>query len=196
MARKRIDLRGKYYAIKDLMAYRNELAKEVNKNLRALEKAKKTQYAYRTAIRNIRQIRGGKKRRYEERKAFTKDQLPLLKLEIDELETYLEYKTATLEGTLKYEGQALSVIRERGLKVSDPQAFFDFLSSEIYNTLANRKIDSEILQDFWDRAHEEGLSTRQLSQILDKYQKGQVSVRDMYEKAGIDFLKNERGKYI
>lgn len=192
----RIDLRGKYYNLTELTQLRNELAKEVNKNLLALERAKKTQYAYNRAIRNIQDVRGGKKRRYETNKTYTSGELPLLKLEIDEMQQFLDYKTSTVEGATQYEENAVRAMRERGLKVSDPTEFFNFLSSEIYSYLASRKIDSEILQDFWDRAHEEGLSPHELNKLLDQYKKGTVSVKDMYEKAGIDFLKNDRGKYI
>ena len=191
--RKRIDLRGRYYSIQELTKLRNDLAKEVNRNLRELEKAKKTKYAYRTAIANIRQIRGGRYRRYEERKkGYTKDDLPRLKLEIDELETYLSYKTGSLEGYMDYEENVLERFRERGLKVSNPQSFFDFLSSETYRNLANRKIDSGVLQEFYDRALSKKMSITELNQLLDEYEKGEKSVKELYKEAGMRFLKRKR----
>lgn len=192
---KRIDLRGKFYNITELQDYRNMLAKEANVQLRALEKAGKTQYAYRTAKRNIKAVRGsGRYRRYEEKKdGYDRDSLPQLRWEIEELEHFLDSKTSTVQGSLDYEERMLNQARERGLKVKNAQEFWNFLSSETYKNLANKKIDSAMLQEFWDRASNRGYGTKRLYDALKEYQKGEVSLKELFQKHRIS-LKRRKAK--
>lgn len=190
MRKQRIDLRGKYYTIKELENYRNQLASQANKNLLELERAGYKQYAYSRAVQNIRLIEGGKKRRFKKKKSgYTRENLESLRTEIEAIEAFLDYKTGTVEGAREYEEKVTSAFRKKGYSLRNSKDFFSFLSSRLYDDLANRKIDSEILQEYYDRMTDEGYSDKQIRRKLQQYEKGNKSVKDLYEDAGLEFIK-------
>lgn len=195
--KQRIDLRGRYYNIKELEQYRNEIAREANRRLRELEQAGYKQYGYKRALSNIQMLSGKKrKRRFERSKSgYTKSTLEDLRREIEMIESFLDYKTGTVEGAREYEEKVVSSFRDKGLTVRDSSAFFGFLSSQLYKDLSNRKIASEILQEYFDRMSDEGFSTSYINRQLKKYEKGNKSVKDLYEDAGLDFIKVDKSPF-
>lgn len=183
-------LKTDFQHIDDLMIERNKLAREANKRLYALEKAGYKNYVYKYTVTTIREIRGGKRRRFEAKKKYDKSfqSAVSLRSEIMIIQHFLDSKTSTVEGASAYEERVVESFKTRGLKVSNVKSFFNFLSSELYKSLANSKMDSEVLQDFFDKAVEKNLRPVDIYNKLRQYEKGDIGVKDLYKKSGLSFI--------
>lgn len=186
---KRFDIRGKGYTFADLQRIRDEMAEKVNRRLYDLERAGYKDYAYRVAVANIRRSRGGRRRRYEKKKKYARSELNQLRMELDELQMFLGYKTSSVEGAMEYENKVVNAFEARGIHIDDRQDFWNFLSSSLYNELANKLLPSEILQDFYTKTRAEGYKNQEVRRLLREFRRSSKGVKELYAEAGLPMFK-------
>ena len=189
MKRVDLDIRGSNYTRSELEQIRRKLSKRANQRLRELEKAGRAYYAYDSAI-NFTQRTRGRKRFNESSKSDKSDMS--LKEEIDTVIHFLNSKTSTLRGHKEVDKRIIQTFRNKGLTISDPQSFLDFLSSSTFQKISNNGIPSSFLQDFFDRAKEEEVSGEEIKESLKEFEDGIIdSIDELYQRVGMRFLEDD-----
>lgn len=177
-----IDLRGRFYTIEELEALRRKYAKRANQRLLRLERAGLNYYAYDRAMLYLERTR--KSKRFSESRGFKGNKQALLR-ELDSLTTFLNSRTSTVSGQRSIEREKIRTFENKGYNVGDPRQFFNFLSSFAYKSLANSKIPSEMLIEFFTKSRDSEKSLGQIYGELEKFKRGAVS--------GVDTLFNNFG---
>lgn len=113
-------------------------AKAANSRLRRLEKTGNTQYAYKSAMRNL----DNRKRFYENTKNKTMAQL---RYEYGVLRDFISRPTSTVQGIRNIQGQRYQTAVERGFKGS--QEDFEFKLEKYFTEDTERYFSSDIIYD-------------------------------------------------
>lgn len=177
-----IDLRGRFYTIEELESLRRKFAKRANQRLLRLERAGLDYYAYDRAALYLSRTRGT--HRFSESKTYKGSKQALLR-ELDALTTFLGSKTSTVAGQRSIERAKIRAFEQKGYHISNSRSFFNFLSSSVYKKLANSKIPSEILIEYYTKSADAEKSLGQIYTELEKFSRGAIS--------GVDTLFNNFG---
>ena len=119
-----------------LKTYAQKLARKANRQLNELERANKTQYAYKNAeVYNVKQQDRKKNRFYTGRNFANKKDI---KRHIDELEKFLSMETSNVKGYEKTINKRIETFRRKGVNIEkgNEKAFFDFLNSKEFEQLS------------------------------------------------------------
>lgn len=179
-----IDLRGRFYTINELESMRRKYAKRANQRLLRLERAGMDYYAYDRAMLYLERTRG--KNRFSESKKYQGSKQGLLR-ELDALTTFLGSKSSTVKGQKEIQKARTETFRAKGYSIEqNERLFYNFLSSSAYKKLANSRIPSDILIEFYTKARDAGKSLGEIYTELDKFAKGAISGVDaLFKKFGI-----------
>lgn len=170
----------------ELNTERLRLARIANRRLRALEAAGRDYWAYDRAVNYTQRSRGSN--RYSQKKEWN-GSIEGLKQELEELISFLNSKTSTVSGSKSVENQIITKHKSKGRVLSDPQAYFNFLQSDMYKKLANKYISSEKLQDYFDRRVEDGDTQEEIDNALQDFLNDEIhDVSELFEDAGYSLL--------
>ena len=170
----------------ELNTERLRLARIANRRLRALEAAGRDYWAYDRATNYTQRSRGSN--RYSQKKEWN-GSIEGLKQELEELIAFLNSKTSTVSGSKAVENQIVTKHKLKGRSLSDPQAYFNFLQSDMYKKLANKYISSEKLQDYFDRRIEDGDAQEEIDSALQEFLDDEIhDVAELFESAGYSLI--------
>lgn len=108
-----------------------------------------------------------------------------LQREIVVLQGFLNAKTSSVAGQRRAEEKRVATFTSQGLgRIAKNKEFYDFLNSNSYNALkSSAGLQSEQIQDLYQRASDEGMSAQEIQEAFDEYvsQADRVSVKGLRE---------------
>ena len=170
-----------------------QLAKRANQRLVRLERAGKTQYAYKMAETYLKGM--GRKRFAETVNRINNLTRAQITGEINALIKFLTAKTSTLSGIKAVQNSAADRLRAMGYNVSNGD-FFAFLKSDEYKA-AVKKLPSDQIFDQLDEALYNGVTLDTIINDYQQYLVGEKSFQQIEkaEKTGAYMSKSKRKKY-
>lgn len=170
-----------------------QLAKRANQRLVRLERAGKTQYAYKMAETYLKGM--GRNRFAETVNRINNLTRAQITGEINALIKFLTAKTSTLSGIKAVQNSAVDRLRAMGYNVSNGD-FFAFLQSDEYKA-AVKKLPSDQIFEQLDEALYNGVSLDTIISDYRKYLEGKKSFQQIEksEKTGAYMAKSKRKKY-
>lgn len=122
-------------------------------------------------------LQGEGRTRFYTGKKYTDQQL---KTQLAVLEEFLSSKTSTLRGIKTAEGKRLETFRAKGIKISSPKSFFDFLSSQQFKALSKYVDSDQVVEDF-ALAADEGYTAKEIQAQYDMFLNSQLTFEQVAE---------------
>lgn len=168
-----------------LNSIRLRYARIANERLRRLEKAGRDFWAYDIAVNYTQKAYG--RNRFNQARQW-KGSMEGIINEIEELSKFLNMETSTLRGQKAVDRRIAKTFKQKGLKMSDPKAFFNFLNSAQYKNLANKGITSEQLQEFFDRSVDDQYELSEIYNAFEEFENSDMTVEELFNRHGYTTL--------
>lgn len=104
---------------------------------------------------------------------------------------FLSMKTSTVRGYKEVQNKQMQTLQRtfKQIDCSNVNAFSNFLSNISVTSLQRSKLGSEQTVDFWVKAHDSGLTSKEIEQLFEEYQGGDIkTIDELYDKFGGDFI--------
>ena len=168
-----------------LNSIRLRYARIANERLRRLEKAGRAFWAYDVAVNYTQKAYG--KNRFNQARRW-KGSMEGIINEIEKLSQFLNMETSTLRGQRAVDKRIAKTFKQKGLKMNDPKAFFNFLNSAQYKNLANKGITSEQLQEFFDRSVDDQYELSEIYNAFEEFENSDMTVEELFNRHGYTTL--------
>lgn len=168
-----------------LNSIRLRYARVANERLRNLEKAGRDFWAYDVAVDYTQKAYG--RNRFNQAKQWMGTMEGIIS-EIQELSKFLNMETSTVRGQHAVDKRITKTFQQKGLKMSDPKAFFNFLNSAQYKNLANKGITSEQLQEFFDRSVDDQYEITEIYNAFEEFENSGMTVEELFNRHGYTTL--------
>lgn len=169
----------------ELEALYKNMARTANQRLARLEKADRAFWAYDKATLFTQRAYG--RNRFLSNPSEMTDK-GLIRV-LEELRTFLGSQTSTVSGSKSVDRKIIKAFEKKGIKIGDKKEFFNFLQSAQFKKLANKKLSSSVLIDYYVRSKEQGDSLEEIIDELEEFRTGEVKGADeLFERKGMSIL--------
>lgn len=175
------DVYGNQYSTAQLQEIRRKLAKRANYSLRDLARNSspitgEVYNSYGAAVDALDYLKARNRRYFSESLTLTENRT-VLKAEIQRLQYFLTRPSHTVKGQREIEQKRIATFEKKGIHFASSKEFYQFLSSETFQSLRKLQYSSEQLIEDYERAREQGMTNDQvmekLSNALDAFRKGE-----------------------
>lgn len=193
------DVYGNKYSTVQLQEIRRKLAKRANNSLRDLARNSspitgEAYNSYGAAVDALDYLKARNRRYFSESLALTENRT-VLKAEIQRLQYFLTRPSHTVKGQREIEQKRIETFEKKGIHFASSKEFYQFLSSETFQSLRKLQYSSEQLIEDYERAREQGMTNDQVmekfSNALDAFRKGEkVTQKNLWKHLGISPFDN------
>ena len=193
------DVYGNQYSTAQLQEIRRKLAKRANNSLRDLARNSspitgEVYNSYGAAVDALDYLKARNRRYFSESLTLTENRT-VLKAEIQRLQYFLTRPSHTVKGQREIEQKRIATFEKKGIHFASSKEFYQFLSSETFQSLRKLQYSSEQLIEDYERAREQGMTNDQvmekLSNSLDAFRKGEkVTQKNLWKHLGISPFDN------
>lgn len=179
------DVYGNQYSTAQLQEIRRKLAKRANYSLRDLARNSspitgEVYNSYGAAVDALDYLKARNRRYFSESLTLTENRT-VLKAEIQRLQYFLTRPSHTVKGQREIEQKRIATFEKKGIHFASSKEFYQFLSSETFQSLRKLQYSSEQLIEDYERGREQGMTNDQvmekLSNALDAFRKGEKVTR-------------------
>jgi len=165
---------------KEILYASKEASRQANKQLKQLEKAGLTKFAYEVADHYNKET-GRPKNRFYTGGKFNNDKD--IKVHIQNVTHFLNSKTATHEGYKQIAIDRLDRFREKGIDIpkGKEKEFYDFLSSEQFKNLGKYADSNQIIETFVD-ARNAGIDAEMINREFIEFMNSDMTFDEVQEK--------------
>lgn len=193
------DVYGNQYSTAQLQEIRRKLAKRANYSLRDLARNSspitgEVYNSYGAAVDALDYLKARNRRYFSESLTLTENRT-VLKAEIQRLQYFLTRPSHTVKGQREIEQKRIATFEKKGIHFASSKEFYQFLSSETFQSLRKLQYSSEQLIEDYERAREQGMTNDQvlekLSNALDAFRKGEkVTQKNLWKHLDISPFDN------
>lgn len=193
------DVYGNQYSTAQLQEIRRKLAKRANYSLRDLARNSspitgEVYNSYGAAVDALDYLKARNRRYFSESLTLTENRT-VLKAEIQRLQYFLTRPSHTVKGQREIEQKRIATFEKKGIHFASSKEFYQFLSSEVFQSLRKLQYSSEQLIEDYERAREQGMTNEQvmekLSNALDAFRKGEkVTQKNLWKHLDISPFDN------
>ena len=193
------DVYGNQYSTAQLQEIRLKLAKRANNSLRDLARNSspitgEVYNSYGAAVDALDYLKARNRRYFSESLTLTENRT-VLKAEIQRLQYFLTRPSHTVKGQREIEQKRIATFEKKGIHFASSKEFYQFLSSETFQSLRKLQYSSEQLIEDYERAREQGMTNDQvmekLSNALDAFRKGEkVTQKNLWKHLDISPFDN------
>lgn len=193
------DVYGNQYSTAQLQEIRRKLAKRANYSLRDLARNSspitgEVYNSYGAAVDALDYLKARNRRYFSESLTLTENRT-VLKAEIQRLQYFLTRPSHTVKGQREIEQKRIATFEKKGIHFASSKEFYQFLSSETFQSLRKSQYSSEQLIEDYERAREQGTTNDQvmekLSNALDAFRKGEkVTQKNLWKHLDISPFDN------
>lgn len=193
------DVYGNQYSTAQLQEIRRKLAKRANYSLRDLARNSspitgEVYNSYGAAVDALDYLKARNRRYFSESLTLTESRT-VLKAEIQRLQYFLTRPSHTVKGQREIEQKRIATFEKKGIHFASSKEFYQFLSSETFQSLRKLQYSSEQLIEDYERAREQGMTNDQvmekLSNALDAFRKGEkVTQKNLWKHLDISPFDN------
>lgn len=193
------DVYGNQYSTAQLQEIRRKLAKRANYSLRDLARNSspitgEVYNSYGAAVDALDYLKARNRRYFSESLTLTENRT-VLKAEIQRLQYFLTRPSHTVKGQREIEQKRIAAFEKKGIHFASSKEFYQFLSSETFQSLRKSQYSSEQLIEDYERAREQGTTNDQvmekLSNALDAFRKGEkVTQKNLWKHLDISPFDN------
>lgn len=193
------DVYGNQYSTAQLQEIRRKLAKRANYSLRDLARNSspitgEVYNSYGAAVDALDYLKARNRRYFSESLTLTENRT-VLKAEIQRLQYFLTRPSHTVKGQREIEQKRIATFEKKGIHFASSKEFYQFLSSEAFQSLRKLQYSSEQLIEDYERAREQGMTNDQvmakLSNALDAFRKGEkVTQKNLWKHLDISPFDN------
>lgn len=193
------DVYGNQYSTAQLQEIRRKLAKRANNSLRDLARNSspitgEVYNSYGAAVDALDYLKARNRRYFSESLTLTENRT-VLKAEIQRLQYFLTRPSHTVKGQREIEQKRIATFEKKGIHFASSKEFYQFLSSEAFQSLRKLQYSSEQLIEDYERAREQGMTNDQvmekLSNALDAFRKGEkVTQKNLWKHLDISPFDN------
>lgn len=193
------DVYGNQYSTAQLQEIRRKLAKRANYSLRDLARNSspitgEVYNSYGAAVDALDYLKARNRRYFSESLTLTENRT-VLKAEIQRLQYFLTRPSHTVKGQREIEQKRIATFEKKGIHFASSKEFYQFLSSETFQSLRKLQYSSEQLIEDYERAREQGMTNDQvmekLSNALDAFRKGKkVTQKNLWKHLDISPFDN------
>jgi hypothetical protein len=193
------DVYGNQYSTAQLQEIRCKLAKRANYSLRDLARNSspitgEVYNSYGAAVDALDYLKARNRRYFSESLTLTENRT-VLKAEIQRLQYFLTRPSHTVKGQREIEQKRIATFEKKGIHFASSKEFYQFLSSETFQSLRKLQYSSEQLIEDYERAREQGMTNDQvmgkLSNALDAFRKGEkVTQKNLWKHLDISPFDN------
>lgn len=160
-----------------------EASKQANRQLKELEKAKLTKFAYEVADQ-YNEASGRNKNRFYTGGKFKNEKN--LNIHIQNVAHFLNSKTATPEGYEQINNERLEAFRRKGVAIPQgkEKEFYDFLSSEQFRNLGKYADSNQIIETFVD-ARNANIDVDMISREFQDFMNTDMTFDEVQEKLNV-----------
>ena len=171
----------------ELEALYREMSRRANARLRRLEKADRAFWAYDKAT-IFTQRAYGSNRFPTPRRIGSESDKGLIRV-LEEVQTFLSSKSSTVSGSKSIDRKILNTFKRKGVDIKDSKEFFNFLQSEQFKKLSNKKISSSFIIDYYTRSSNEGKTNDEIADELEKFRQGEIKgVDELFKRGGFSIF--------
>ena len=171
----------------ELEALYREMSRRANARLRRLEKADRAFWAYDKAT-IFTQRAYGSNRFPSLRRVGSESDKGLIRV-LEEVQTFLSSKSSTVSGSKSIDRKILNTFKRKGVDIKDSKEFFNFLQSEQFKKLSNKKISSSFIIDYYTRSSNEGKTNEEIVEELEKFRQGEIKgVDELFKRGGFSIF--------
>lgn len=193
------DVYGNQYSTAQLQEIRRKLAKRANHSLRDLARNSspitgEVYNSYGAAVDALDYLKARNRRYFSESLTLTENRT-VLKAEIQRLQYFLTRPSHTVKGQREIEQKRIEAFEKKGIHFASSKEFYQFLSSDVFQSLRKLQYSSEQLIEDYERTREQCMTNDQvmekLSNALDAFRKGEkVTQKNMWKHLGISPFDN------
>lgn len=193
------DVYGNQYSTAQLQEIRRKLAKRANYSLRDLSRNSspitgEVYNSYGAAVDALDYLKARNRRYFSESLTLTENRT-VLKAEIQRLQYFLTRPSHTVKGQREIEQKRIATFEKKGIHFASSKEFYQFLSSETFQSLHKLQYSSEQVIEDYERAREQGMTNDQvmgkLSNALDAFRKGEkVTQKNLWKHLDISPFDN------
>jgi hypothetical protein len=193
------DVYGNQYSTAQLQEIRRKLAKRANNSLRDLARNSspitgEVYNSYGAAVDALDYLKARNRRYFSESLTLTENRT-VLKAEIQRLQYFLTRPSHTVKGQREIEQKRIETFEKKGIHFANSKEFYQFFSSETFQSLCKLQYSSEQLIEDYERAREQGMTNDQvmekLSNALDTFRKGEkVTQKNLWKHLDISPFDN------
>ncbi len=193
------DVYGNQYSTAQLQEIRRKLAKRANYSLRDLARNSspitgEVYNSYGAAVDALDYLKARNRRYFSESLTLTENRT-VLKAEIQRLQYFLTRPSHTVKGQREIEQKRIATFEKKGIHFASSKEFYQFLSSETFQSLRKLQYSSEQLIEDYERAREQSMTNDQvmekLSNALDAFRKGEkVTQKNLWKHLDISPFDN------
>lgn len=193
------DVYGNQYSTAQLQEIRHKLAKRANYSLRDLARNSspitgEVYNSYGAAVDALDYLKARNRRYFSESLTLTENRT-VLKAEIQRLQYFLTRPSHTVKGQREIEQKRIATFEKKGIHFASSKEFYQFLSSEAFQSLRKLQYSSEQLIEDYERAREQGMTNdhvmEKLSNALDAFRKGEkVTQKNLWKHLDISPFDN------
>lgn len=193
------DVYGNQYSTAQLQEIRRKLAKRANYSLRDLARNSspitgEVYNSYGAAVDALDYLKARNRRYFSESLTLTENRT-VLKAEIQRLQYFLTRPSHTVKGQREIEQKRIATFEKKGIHFASSKEFYQFLSSETFQSLRKLQYSSEQLIEDYERTREQGMTNDQvmekLSNALDAFRKGEkVTQKNLWKHLDISPFDN------
>ena len=193
------DVYGNQYSTAQLQEIRRKLAKRANYSLRDLARNSspitgEVYNSYGAAVDALDYLKARNRRYFSESLTLTENRT-VLKAEIQRLQYFLTRPSHTVKGQREIEQKRIATFEKKGIHFASGKEFYQFLSSETFQSLRKLQYSSEQLIEDYERAREQGMTNdkvmEKLSNALDAFRKGEkVTQKNLWKHLDISPFDN------
>lgn len=171
----------------ELEALYREMSRRANARLRNLERADRAFWAYDKAT-IFTQRAYGSNRFPSLKKIGSESDKGLIRV-LEEVQTFLSSKSSTVSGSKSIDRKILNTFKRKGVDIKDSKEFFNFLQSEQFKKLSNKKISSSFIIDYYTRSSNEGKTNDEIAEELEKFRQGEIKgVDELFKRGGFSIF--------
>ena len=193
------DVYGNQYSTAQLQEIRRKLAKRANYSLRDLARNSspitgEVYNSYGAAVDALDYLKARNRRYFSESLTLTENRT-VLKAEIQRLQYFLTRPSHTVKGQREIEQKRIATFEKKGIHFASSKEFYQFLSSETFQSLRKLQYSSEQLIEEYERARVQDMTNDQvmekLSNALDAFRKGEkVTQKNLWKHLDISPFDN------
>jgi hypothetical protein len=160
-----------------------EASRQANKQLKQLEKAHLTKFAYEVADHYNKETGRAKNRFYTGGKFKNEKNI---NIHIQNVAHFLNSKTATPEGYEQINAERLEAFRRKGIEIpkGKEKEFYDFLSSEQFKNLGKYADSNQIIETFVD-ARNAGIDAEMINREFREFMNTDMTFDEVQEKLNV-----------
>lgn len=173
----------KHMTEKEKVYVSKEASRQANNQLKQLEKAGLTKFAYEVA-NHYNETTGRDKNRFYTGGKFKKEKD--IEIHIQNVSNFLHSKTATPQGYQQIAVDRLNAFREKGIDIpkGKEKEFYDFLSSEQFKNLGKYADSNQVIETFVD-ARNAGVDAEMINKEFNEFMNSDLTFDEVQEKLNV-----------